>query len=67
MYLPRPSLLDGRLLELTLIPFQIRKFRLNRAVRDGAAWLRNMLERESGRFGASVVLNDDNTLMVAPR
>ena len=67
MYLPRLSLLDGRLLELRLIPFQIRKFRLNRSVKDDAAWLRDTLEGESARLGARVTLNDDNTLMVAPR
>jgi poly-gamma-glutamate capsule biosynthesis protein CapA/YwtB (metallophosphatase superfamily) len=64
MYLPIHSASNGNLLELNLTPFQIRKFRLNRASRQDAAWLRDILVRESGDFGTRVVLNEDNTLTV---
>jgi hypothetical protein len=41
---------------------QIRHFRLNRAERDEAAWLRDALARESSAFGVRVSLGDDGML-----
>jgi poly-gamma-glutamate capsule biosynthesis protein CapA/YwtB (metallophosphatase superfamily) len=64
MYLPRLATANGRLINLRLIPFQIRKFRLNRASEGDAAWLRGTLSRESSRFGVEVQLNEDDSLSV---
>jgi len=64
MYLPIHSPSNGDLLELKLTPFQIRKFRLNRASGQDAAWLRDTLDRESATFGTRIALNEDNTLTV---
>jgi len=62
MYLPRLAISTGRLLELRLVPFRIRQFRLNRASRQDAAWLRATLERESAGWGAPLTLNEDSSL-----
>jgi poly-gamma-glutamate synthesis protein (capsule biosynthesis protein) len=62
--LPSLAIASGQLLNLRLIPFQIRKFRLNRASEEDAAWLRGSLSRESARFGVRVELSEDHTLSV---
>jgi poly-gamma-glutamate capsule biosynthesis protein CapA/YwtB (metallophosphatase superfamily) len=64
MYLPRIAPVDGTLIDLRLVPFQIRNFRLNRTSRDDAAWLADVLDRESRRFGTQVAMNEDNTLAI---
>jgi poly-gamma-glutamate synthesis protein (capsule biosynthesis protein) len=64
MYLPRLATSSGQLVNLSLIPFQIRKFRLNRASEEDSAWLRGTLSRESSRFGVEVQLNEDDSLSV---
>ena len=60
LYIVTLSASDGRLVDLTLKPFKISRFRLNRAARADAAWLRDMLDRESRQFGVRVALNPDN-------
>ncbi|RWQ62573.1 CapA family protein [Mesorhizobium sp.] len=62
MYLPRLAIPDGTLVSLDLVPFQLAKFRLNRARPEDAAWLAAMLERECSPFGTHVAL--DNRLTV---
>ncbi len=62
MYLPLLSRSNGELLQLRMSPFQIRRFRLNRAAAQDAAWLRETLDRESARLGARVRLGEDNAL-----
>jgi poly-gamma-glutamate synthesis protein (capsule biosynthesis protein) len=49
------------------VPFQIRKFRLNRATAEDGLWLQRRLERESARLGAHVSLSRDGTLAVSAR
>jgi poly-gamma-glutamate synthesis protein (capsule biosynthesis protein) len=52
-YLPRFS--EENLLEaLTLLPFRIRRFRLQRADAEETAWLRETLIRESAPFGTHI-------------
>ena len=60
-YLPRFDE-DNALLDLVLRPYQIKKFRLQRASKAGMAWLQSTLDRESALFGTHVVL-EDSTLM----
>lgn len=62
MYLPLLSRTTGDLLQLRMIPFQIRRFRLHRASAEDAAWLCETLDRESVRLGARVKLAADNIL-----
>ncbi|RWP57905.1 CapA family protein [Mesorhizobium sp.] len=59
MYLPRLAVPGGTLVSLDLVPFHLARFRLNRALREDAAWLAATLERESSRFGTHVALGDD--------
>jgi poly-gamma-glutamate capsule biosynthesis protein CapA/YwtB (metallophosphatase superfamily) len=65
MYIATLSRSNGALVDLTLTPFKIRRFRLDRAARADAAWLRDTLDRESTKFGVRLTLSsDDNTLAV---
>jgi len=48
-----------------MTPLRIRRFRLNRASRDDAAWLRNTLARESAAFGTRVELAEADRLTLA--
>lgn len=45
---------SGRLLRLSLVPLQIRRFRLHRPSAADAAWLREVMARECGRLGTTV-------------
>jgi len=63
-YLPSLSASTGKLAGLRLIPFQLRRFRLNSASRQDALWLRDTLDRESAKLGARVLLNEDGALAV---
>jgi poly-gamma-glutamate synthesis protein (capsule biosynthesis protein) len=45
-----------------MTPLRIRNFKLNRASREDAAWLRDVLNREGERLGTWVELHEDNTL-----
>jgi poly-gamma-glutamate synthesis protein (capsule biosynthesis protein) len=51
----------GRLLELRIVPLRIRRFRLERATRADAAWLKATLDRES-LLDRSLDLDADNAL-----
>ena len=53
---------DGTLDRLTMVPLQIRNFRLNRAERSDAEWLCDVLNREGDKVGAHVRLDADNVL-----
>lgn len=63
MYLPRLAMPEGRLLSLELVPFELRKFRLNRASPEDVAWLAAVLERESSPFGTHVALDSRLTVL----
>ncbi len=64
MYFPALAA-DGALVAMTLVPTRIRRFRVELARGDDAAWLAAMLEREG--LGTRVVRRDDDTLLVEPR
>lgn len=55
MYLPTLEAGSGRLLELRLEVFRLRRFRLERAPHEDVCWMRDTLDRESAPFGARVV------------
>jgi poly-gamma-glutamate capsule biosynthesis protein CapA/YwtB (metallophosphatase superfamily) len=61
-YLVRCSPSSGALLDLTLLPFQIRKFRLNRVSAPNFAWLQTVLNRESAKLGTRIARAEGNTL-----
>lgn len=64
LYLARIDLADGTLFNLDMVPFQIRNFRLNRADRHESEGLQRTLDRECGRFGGRVRLNDEGSLVL---
>ena len=65
MYVVVLAAATGRLVRLEMTPLCIRRFRLNRASRDDAAWLRNTLARESAAFGTRVELAEADRLTLA--
>ena len=62
MYFPRLSSATGQLIDLQMTPLQIKRFRLQRASKTDARWLRDTLNRYSGAFGSQVILSEDNRL-----
>jgi len=64
MYFARIESSTGNLISLHMTPMQIKKFRLNRASANDAVWLRDILNREGKKFGTSIELNADNSLML---
>ncbi len=57
----------GRLNRLTMAPFKIRRFRLERVAAGDAEWLRTVLDRESKALGAEVRLDIDGALSLTCR
>jgi poly-gamma-glutamate capsule biosynthesis protein CapA/YwtB (metallophosphatase superfamily) len=53
------------LVDLEIIPFQIRRFQLIRASREDTGWLQRTLDRQSRRFGVRIGLNPDGRLSVS--
>jgi poly-gamma-glutamate synthesis protein (capsule biosynthesis protein) len=64
MFFATVEVATGALVGLRLAPMQIRHFRLNRAGRDEADWLRSLVKRESKGRGLDVVIQDDGMLTV---
>jgi poly-gamma-glutamate synthesis protein (capsule biosynthesis protein) len=64
MYFVRAEPQTGKLVSLSMVPMQVRHFRLNRTSDDDASWLKNILNREGKKLGTSVELAADNTLML---
>jgi poly-gamma-glutamate synthesis protein (capsule biosynthesis protein) len=62
MYFVSMEPLTGNLVYLRMTPTQIEHFRVNRASREDASWLRDTLNREGKKLGTLVGLNEDNTL-----
>jgi poly-gamma-glutamate capsule biosynthesis protein CapA/YwtB (metallophosphatase superfamily) len=52
------------LVRLEMTPFEIKRFRLNRASEEQARWLWHMLNRESGQFGVSVRWRSGHNFML---
>lgn len=61
MYLPTVAPSSGRLTGFRLVPFQIRKLRLNHPQPADAAWLHRRLNRECARFGVRLEPAADGT------
>ncbi len=55
---------QGALLQLEMVPMQIRRFRLNYASAGDARWLSETLDREGARLGTRVRLRDDGVLVL---
>ena len=62
MYFPSMDASTGALTRLEMAPMQIRHLRLNRASRDDAIWLHDVLNRESAARGVRLRLRHDGML-----
>ena len=58
-YVPVVEPATGRLSSLRMTPMQIRKFQARRASLKDAQWLRDTINRESGRFGFRMILEEE--------
>jgi len=58
---------DGHLADLTMVPLQIKQFRLNDASPGDVAWLGRVLNREGATFGTGVAQNEDGSLQLTIR
>lgn len=54
MYLVDVDPTSGEVRALELVPFQVRRFQLVRALRDDVDWLRHILDRESQKLGTCI-------------
>jgi poly-gamma-glutamate capsule biosynthesis protein CapA/YwtB (metallophosphatase superfamily) len=59
MYFVNVDPSTGKLVALKMTPTQIKRFRVNRASRVDALWLRDILNREGRKFGTQVELDKD--------
>lgn len=64
MYLPTLDSRDGRLLQLRLIPFRLRRFRLERASSAETGWMAVRLSRESETLGSRLAIQADGSLLL---
>jgi poly-gamma-glutamate synthesis protein (capsule biosynthesis protein) len=64
MYFVSAEPQTGKLVSLSMVPMQVKHFRLNRTSDVDASWLKNVLNREGKKLGTSVELAADNTLML---
>jgi len=62
MYFPSIEPSTGKLIRLQMIPTQIKYFKVNKAAKADALWLKEILNREGKKFGTQVKRNKDNIL-----
>ncbi len=62
MYFANIEPSSGKLVQLQMIPLQIKKFRLNRASENDIIWMKDTFNRESKTLGTRIQLNEDNVL-----
>jgi poly-gamma-glutamate synthesis protein (capsule biosynthesis protein) len=62
MYLVSMQPRSGTLVRFEMVPFQIKRFRLNYVSRGDGQWLRDTMNRECARFGGHFELSETNHL-----
>jgi poly-gamma-glutamate synthesis protein (capsule biosynthesis protein) len=62
MYFVSMASSTGKLVSLQMVPTQVKHFKVNRASKSDAVWLRDTLNREGERFGTRAELGVDNVL-----
>ena len=65
MYFASLDSFTGKLVNLQMIPTQIKRLRLQLASREDLLWLREILNREGSRLGTQVQWDDRKTLTLA--
>ncbi|MBC5774632.1 CapA family protein [Pontibacter sp. KCTC 32443] len=63
MYFPKIDPASGELISLLMVPMQIKNFRLNYTSPEDAAWLANVLNKESIKWGTEIVLCHNNLFL----
>jgi poly-gamma-glutamate capsule biosynthesis protein CapA/YwtB (metallophosphatase superfamily) len=61
MYFAAIDPATGKLIQLQMVPTQIKRFRVGCASADDALWLKNILNREGNRFGTRVLPDKNNS------
>jgi len=56
---------DGALASLEMLPYRLRRFRLNRAELEERQWLAEVMDRECRRLATEVTLDSDEKLKLA--
>jgi len=64
MYFLQMDPASGKLAGFTMKPTRMKNFRVNRAAKGEAAWIRETLNREGKRFGTRVEPDKDNSLIL---
>jgi poly-gamma-glutamate synthesis protein (capsule biosynthesis protein) len=64
MYLVQVDPQQGRLVEARLVPFQSRRFRLERAAATDRMWLCDLLNTLGARFGTRVEADEDHGMVL---
>lgn len=64
MYFARLDSLSGMLIDLKLVPTQLRNFKVNLASRVDRLWLLEMLNREGERFGTEAEMSEQGALLL---
>lgn len=59
MYFPQLDFNSGDLLDLKMVPMEIKQLSLHKASKKDAAWLQEILNRESRKFGVRIELKND--------
>jgi poly-gamma-glutamate synthesis protein (capsule biosynthesis protein) len=67
MYLVQVDPQQGRLVEARLVPFQSRRFRLERAAATDRTWLCDLLNTLGARFGTRVEAVDDHGMILSAK
>ena len=67
MYLPTIDPAQGALIGLDMMPFRLRRFRLEHAALDDARWLGGVLRREGAPLGTDVALTGEGLLRLSWR
>jgi poly-gamma-glutamate capsule biosynthesis protein CapA/YwtB (metallophosphatase superfamily) len=62
MYLVTMQRWSGKLVRFEMVPFQIKRFRLNHVSRKDARWLERTMNRECARFGGHIALSETDRL-----
>jgi poly-gamma-glutamate capsule biosynthesis protein CapA/YwtB (metallophosphatase superfamily) len=65
MYFASIDALTANLVSLEIVPLQIRNFQLVRPSRRDVVWLQQTLDRESRRFGPTVMLDETGRLVLS--
>lgn len=63
MYFVTVEPANGNLVRLTMIPMQMKRFRLNYASKKDVTWLKDVLDREGSKFGTGVEVISDTMLL----